>query len=44
MNPPLPLTTDARDSPSARSEALQMLVMMAIGVVLGLIAVLIVRY
>jgi hypothetical protein len=44
MNPPLPLTTDARASQAARAEALQLLVMVAIGVVLGVIAVFIVRY
>jgi hypothetical protein len=44
MNPPLPLTTDGRASHAARSEALQLLAMVAIGVVLGLIAVFIVRY
>jgi hypothetical protein len=44
MNPPLPLITDARASQATRSEALQLLVMVAIGVVLGVMAVFIVRY
>jgi hypothetical protein len=43
MNP-LPATAAARASHAARSEAFHLLVMVAIGVVVGLIALFIVRY